>query len=104
MDAKRLADKYITRSGGIPPKPKRTTPPERNCKGGAVTLTEAEYKRLLEAAECDDMIGWCESCNAWIDKNDEAWIQTDDYRGCVYAGSLDERYRQLCRRSRALPK
>ncbi len=100
MDIKRIADKYITRSGGVPPKPK----PKRNPKRGTVTISEAEYKRLLEAAECDDMIGWCESCNAWIDKDDEAWVDADDYRGCLYAGSHDERYRHLCRRSRALPK
>ena len=106
IDYKRLADKYIARDGG-PPKPAPQPPvgpKQRRPRGGKVTITEADYRRLLEAAECDDAIRWCFSCGAWLDHDDPAFTRGGDEEGCVYAMTWDESDKHLCRRDRALKK
>lgn len=47
-----------------------------------ITIPLADYKRLLEAAESDDMIVRCETCGAWLDLDDPATAFLDDYTGC----------------------
>lgn len=66
-----------------------------------VTIPLADYKRLLEAAQADDMIAWCETCGAWIDRNDEACATTEDFTGCWKAATCDSKYDHLCRSYRS---
>lgn len=66
------------------------------------TIPEEEYARLLRAAECDDALIWCEVCGAWMDRDDPAAIETEDFRGCLKAGTRDSQYDHLCRSHRAL--
>lgn len=47
-----------------------------------ITIPLADYKRLLECAEADPDIVWCETCGAWLDINDPARATTEDYVGC----------------------
>lgn len=85
--------------------PKAITQKKRRrtkSKSGTVTLPIEDYKRLLEAAECDDMISECEVCGAWLDTNDPAFLRSDDFTGCVYYCTGLERDKALCRRYRAL--
>lgn len=99
-----IADKYISPEGGKPMPPSTEGVPKRvrPVKRKTITLPIADYKRLLAAAELDDDIGWCERCKAWLDKNDEAWVDNGDYQGCVSAGTQDRRFNHLCRRWRAI--
>ena len=66
-----------------------------------VTIPLADYNRLLECAEMDDMIVWCETCGAWIDRNDDACATSDDFNGCWKAATCDSKYDHLCRSYRA---
>lgn len=85
MDAKRLADKYITRTGKKPRKPRAPRRPRNvRCDGQTITIPVEDYRRLLQSAECDDMIGWCDHCQAWIDRNDPAYIATSDFTACEH--------------------
>lgn len=69
---------------------------------GYMLLTNAEYRRLLAAAECDDMLIWCEVCGAWLDRNDPAAASTEDFTGCWKAATVDNpRYANECRSWRA---
>lgn len=45
-----------------------------------ITLTREEYERLLEAAESDDAIVWCERCGAWMTRDEAAPVE--DVIGC----------------------
>lgn len=65
-------------------------------------ISEADYRRLLEAAEADDMIVWCEVCGAWLDRDDPAYCNADDFTGCWKAATRDSRYNHLCRSYRAI--
>lgn len=58
-----------------------------------VTIPRSDYERLLKAAESDDMIVICETCGAWLDRDDPATATTDDYIGCwkVAAGEDSDR-------------
>lgn len=80
MDAKRIADKYIGPRGGKP-RPERAERPAPP-KGEGVTISIDEYKRLLLATECDDMIVICEGCGAWIDRDEPAFCTADEVAGC----------------------
>lgn len=64
-------------------------------------LTEAEYERLIKAAESDDMLAWCEVCGAWLDRNDPACATTEDFEGCWKAATRDPQHDHLCRSHRA---
>lgn len=66
-----------------------------------VTIPKADYERLVQAAEADDMIAFCETCGAWIDRNDPAYCTSDDFTGCWKAATLDSKYDYLCRSYRA---
>lgn len=66
-----------------------------------VALSPAEYKRLLEAAKCDESIGWCERCGAWLDHDDPAFLRTEEFEGCVYAATGRKADGHLCRSHRA---
>ena len=67
-----------------------------------VVVPVADYRRLLEGAESDDMIVHCETCGAWLDRDDEACASTDDYTGCWKVATRRERDAHLCRSYRAL--
>lgn len=81
MSYREVADKYIGRRGGKP-RQKSASSTAKLSGARTVKLTEAEYARLLAAAECDDMIAWCEGCGAWMDKDEEAYCPTEDLTGC----------------------
>lgn len=81
----------------IPEPPKQRAPRSK----GKISLPIEDYERLLEAAECDDMIRTCDICGAWIDMDDPAFIRGEDYQGCVYYCTGLERDKKLCRRYRA---
>lgn len=69
-----------------------------------VTIPLEDYKRLLESAENDDLIEWCETCGAWIDVRDEARATTEDFKGCWKAATSDSKYDGLCRSYRAVER
>jgi hypothetical protein len=69
---------------------------------GFVSIPIADYRRLLEAAEADDMIAWCETCRAWLDKDDPATCMADDFTGCWKAATGRADLSHLCRSYRAL--
>lgn len=71
-------------------------------KPGFIEIPIADYQRLLEAAESDDTIVWCETCRAWLDHNDPATCTADDFTGCWKAATCDAKYDHLCRSYRAL--
>lgn len=86
-------DPFATPAPPTPAKPKRAKK--------TVTLPASDYQRLLEAAECDDMITTCEVCGAWMDKDDPAYLHSEDWNGCVYYATGLERDKDLCRRYRS---
>lgn len=103
MDAKIIADKYISRDGK-PPKKSRPPRLKKPASGEKVTITREDYERLVMAAEADQDIGWCEKCGAWVDKSDPVWHE-GELRSCIwYASGYDERYKGWCRSERALTK
>jgi hypothetical protein len=68
---------------------------------GYMLLTTQEYQRLLDAAVSDDMLLWCDTCGAWIERDDEAACSADDFTGCWKAATHDPRFDHLCRSHRA---
>lgn len=76
--------------------PRPITPP------GYMLLTNAEYRRLLIAAEADGSLIWCERCGAWLDMNDPAAASiVEDVRGCWKSVSDRRADQHLCRSHRA---
>jgi hypothetical protein len=69
-----------------------------------VTIPLADYERLLVAAEMDDMIVWCETCGAWMDRDDEVCAPVQDFTGCWKAATHDSKYDHLCKSYRATVK
>jgi hypothetical protein len=65
-----------------------------------VTIPLADYDRLLQLVELDDMLITCEVCGAWIDRDDPACATVEDFEGCwkVAGNRGDEK---LCRSYRA---
>jgi hypothetical protein len=64
-----------------------------------VTIPLADYERLLELVELDDMLVTCEVCGAWLDRDDKGTASVQDFNGCWKAasgGQVDE-----CRAYRA---
>jgi hypothetical protein len=68
----------------------------------AITLPLADYKRLLEAAESDDTLDWCEVCGAWLDIEDPARCTAEDFRGCWKVATRRKQDEHLCRSYRGL--
>lgn len=66
-----------------------------------VEIPKADYDRLLQAAEADDMVVYCETCGAWLDRDDEATATTDDYTGCWKIATGRNEDEHLCRSYRA---
>lgn len=66
-----------------------------------VTIPLSDYKRLVQALDCDEMIMRCEVCGAWLDLNDSATASVDDFRGCWKAATHDPRYDKDCKSYRA---
>jgi hypothetical protein len=69
---------------------------------GFIEIPVDDYKRLLEAAELDDMIVHCETCGAWLDRDDPATCTADDFTGCWKAATHRAKDGDLCRSYRAL--
>ncbi len=67
-----------------------------------VTIPKADYERLLQCTEFDDMIVICETCGAWLDRDDPAYSTVEDFTGCWKAALCDSKYDHLCRSYRAL--
>ena len=55
-----------------------------------VTLSHEDYLRLLDAAEGDDMLTRCETCDAWLDGDDSRAASIEDFEGCWFAAILRE--------------
>ena len=68
---------------------------------GYILLTDAEYERLLIAAETDDTIIRCEVCKAWICIDDPAAANLDQFTGCWKAATHHPAHDHLCRSWRA---
>ena len=66
-----------------------------------VTIPLSDYKRLLESAECDEMIVWCEVCGAWLDLNESARAAVEDFSGCWKVASDRKQDQSLCKSYRA---
>lgn len=66
-----------------------------------VTIPLADYERLLRAAEGDDMLVICETCGAWLDRDDPATCTADDFTGCWKAAAGRSQDEHLCRSYRA---
>lgn len=66
-----------------------------------VTIPLADYRRLLMAAESDEMIVNCETCGAWLDRDEEACASAEDFTGCWKAATCDAKYDHLCKSYRA---
>jgi len=69
---------------------------------GVIEITVSDYKRLLAAAECDDMIVWCETCKAWLDRDDPATCTADDFTGCWKVATHRAQEAHLCRSYRVI--
>lgn len=70
-------------------------------RGPMVSIPLSDYQRLIEAAECDDNLTWCETCGAWLDMDDPARASTDDYKGCWKIAADEEDNGNNCRSYRA---
>ena len=66
-----------------------------------VTIPLADYNRLVACAESDDMIVWCETCGAWLDRDEDACANAQDFTGCWKAATRDSKYDHLCKSYRA---
>jgi hypothetical protein len=66
-----------------------------------VTIPLADYKRLLELTDYDDMIVTCDVCGAWLDRDDPACATIDDFTGCWKVASDRPKDQALCRSYRA---
>lgn len=61
-----------------------------------VTILDEDYQRLLMAAEADDMIVTCETCGAWMDRDDPRCASLDDFTGCWFAATGSDADRSTC--------
>lgn len=52
-----------------------------------ITVPLADYERLLEASDADDMLVNCDVCGAWLDRADTWTATTDDFTGCWKAAT-----------------
>jgi hypothetical protein len=66
------------------------------------TLPLEDYRRLLLAAEADDMIVKCETCGAWLDLAEPACAAIADFTGCWKAATRDGAHDHLCKSYRAI--
>lgn len=69
-----------------------------------VALPVADYRRLLVSAEADADIDWCEECRAPLFVEEPARASTDEFVGCWYAATGDERYAGECVRYRSIAR
>jgi hypothetical protein len=67
-----------------------------------ITIPCADYRRLLQAAESDDSLIWCEVCGAWLERDDPACCTADDFSGCWKAATHRPQDDHLCRSHRAI--
>jgi hypothetical protein len=91
MDHQDKADKYIARDGG-PPARSETLATRADISalargGGTFTLPFADYKILLQCAEMDSDIVWCEVCDAWLHLSEPECCSADGFTGCWKAAT-----------------
>lgn len=67
-----------------------------------ITIPLSDYRRLLQLVGFDDMIIICETCGAWLDRDDPACAPADDYQGCWKVASKRPQDNHLCRSYRAI--
>lgn len=63
-------------------------------------ITAADYARLLEAAECDEMIVRCEGCGAWLDRGEPETCTVSDVTGCWAYATGRDKDQEACKRHR----
>lgn len=70
----------------------------------SVTLSDDEYDRLLESAENDLDLHWCEVCGAWLTSEEAATVP--DFTGCWWEamGGTRPKDKDTCVRHRGRPK
>ena len=66
-----------------------------------VTIPLADYDQLIASSEADDMIVRCETCGAWLHRDEEACASVQDFTGCWKAATHDSKYDHLCKSYRA---
>jgi hypothetical protein len=66
-----------------------------------VTIPLADYDRLLQLIEFDDMLVTCQVCGAWLDRSDPACAAVEDFNGCWKVASDRNSDQSLCRSYRA---
>lgn len=66
-----------------------------------VTIPLADYERLIQLVEHDDMLVICEVCGAWLDRTDPAYCTAEDFTGCLKVGTRRPEDADLCRSYRA---
>lgn len=65
--------------------------------GPFVTISRADYLRLIEATESDEMIVRCSRCRAWLDRDDPATAHVEDFEGCWKSATELRHDHNLCR-------
>lgn len=73
-----------------------------NLGNGLLAVPAADFLRLIEAAESDELFHWCEICKAWIEHDDAALASTEDFEGCWFRATDRPRDSDLCRQYRGL--
>ena len=84
MGVKEIADRYISRDGGAPSPHVEPSEYRPTITAGPITLTEAEYKMLLNASEAADEIRRCFRCGAWMHMDEPVYCREpeDGIEGC----------------------
>lgn len=64
-----------------------------------VTIPAADYHRLILASECDDEIVRCQTCGAWLTRDEAANVE--DFTGC-WKVAMEDGDESTCRSYRAI--
>lgn len=100
--ARRLADKYILPDGSAPEVPKPFVAEPARPDPTTITIPMSDYKRLVEAAQLDDVLDWCENCGAWLDMEVDATCSDDGVTVCMAAGTGRKRDKDTCKSYRSI--
>ena len=65
------------------------------------TLPLADYELLISHAKASDCIVECETCGAWLDRDEESCASTEDFTGCWKAATCNGKWDHLCKSYRA---
>lgn len=69
---------------------------------GHIVVPAADYQTLVEHAKISENIIECETCGAWLTRDDEATASTEDYHGCWKVAAGEDDNGKNCRSYRAL--